>query len=344
MALKREPDRRKLPTRKLPGHLERRRGEGGARQNVIGIKDRIKGYVANHREVAFVSLKRLLAAPVPSIMTWAVIAIALALPAGLYVFLQNAQQLSSGWDRAAQISVFMQLEVSEKEGRSLSDEIGKRPDVKEVRYISREQALAEFRELSGFGEALEYLDSNPLPSVIVVFPETESGSLATTETLLAELQALPQVDQAQLDLKWVQRLYSIMALGQRAVLILGGLLSLAVLLVIGNTIRLAIEARRAEIVVVKLVGGTDAFVRRPFLYTGVWYGVGGGLIAWLLINLVLFWLYRPVSELVSVYGSDFHLAGLGVPATLVLLSLSALLGLLGAWVAVGRHLSNIEPK
>lgn len=344
MEFKGAQERRRTPHKKLPVHLERRRSEGGARQSAIGMTDRLKGYLANHREVAQVSLKRLFAAPASTVMTWAVIAIALALPAGLFLFLQNAQQLSSGWERAAQISVYLKLSVSDQQGRRLGEELRQRQDVKEVHYITADQALAEFRELSGFGEALEYLNENPLPAVIVVFPKTEDGSLATTRVLLDELRSMPQVEQAKLDLQWLQRLFGIMALGQRAVLILAGLLSLAVLLVIGNTIRLAIEARRAEIVVVKLVGGTDAFVRRPFLYTGIWYGIGGGLLAWVLLNLVLFWLRAPVSSIVSAYGSSFELAGLGIAATLILLGLSALLGLLGAWIAVGRHLSEIEPK
>ena len=113
---------------------------------------------------------------------------------------------------------------------------------------------------------------------------------------------------------------------------------------IGNTIRLAIEARRAEIVVIKLVGGTDAFVRRPFLYTGIWYGMGGGILAWLLINMVLFWLHKPVSEIVIAYGSRFRLEGLDILQILILLCLSSLLGWLGAWIAVGRHLSDLEPR
>lgn len=344
MEIKTNPERRREPAKKLPAYLERRHNEGGAKQSAVSVNDRIKGYFANHREVALVSLKRLIAAPVPSIMTWAVIAIALALPAGLFLCLQNAQQLSSGWERAAQISVYLKLELSEADGRRLSEMIGARADVKEAKYISSEQALAEFREISGFGEALEYLNENPLPAVILAFPDTEAGNLASTRVLLNYLQGLPEVDQAQLDLKWVQRLFSIMDLGKRAVLILGVLLSLAVLLVVGNTIRLAIEARRAEIVVVKLVGGTDAFVRRPFLYTGIWYGLGGGLLAWLIINLVLFWLSSPLSRIVNAYGGSFQLAGLGIPATLILLGLSLLLGLMGAWIAVGRHLSEIEPK
>ena len=338
-------DRRKQSTRVLPGHLERRAGrnETGARQHRAGFGARFKGYLANHRSVAKVSLQRLLAVPAASIMTWGVIAIALALPAGLYVLLHNAQQLSSGWDSPVQISVYLEMGASKEQARRLNENISKRPDVAKTSFISADQALQEFRESSGFGDAVQYLDENPLPSVIVVHPVTVTGS-ASAEILLRELQVMSGVDQAQLDLEWVQRLYSIMALGRRAALVLGFLLSLAVLLVIGNTIRLAIEARRAEIVVVKLVGGTDGFVRRPFLYTGIWYGLGGGILAWILINLVMLWLSSPVTQLVSAYNSEFDPSGLGFLPTMLLLLTSGLLGLFGAWIAVGRHLSDIEPR
>ena len=338
-------ERRSRVGNKLPKQLERRRAEAsGAKQTTVGFGDRIRSYFSNHRDVAATSLQRMLKAPLQNIMTWAVIAIAIALPVGLFVFLQNAQQLSSGWDNAVQVSVYLKRDVSQARGQALARKLELKPEIDAIRYISAEDALAEFKQLSGFGEALTYLDSNPLPAVIVVHPRTDDTSLQTTKALLSSLQALPEVEQAQLDLEWVQRLYSIMNLAQRAVLALGLLLSLAVLLVIGNTIRLSIEARRDEIVVVKLVGGTDAFVRRPFLYSGLWYGLGGGIGAWLIINIMLFWLSGPVASLVGAYSSQFSLSGLGVLATLFLLLLSAALGLVGAWLAVGRHLSHIEPR
>jgi cell division transport system permease protein len=155
---------------------------------------------------------------------------------------------------------------------------------------------------------------------------------------------LPQIDQAVLDLEWVQRLYSMMALGKRLVIALAALLALGVLLVVGNTIRLAIESRRDEIVIVKLVGGTNAFVRRPFLYTGLWYGLGGGILAWLIIGFGLFWLSSPVAELAGLYRSQFELQGLGIGDSLMMWLCGGLLGLAGAWLAVSRHLGAIEPR
>ncbi|MEH6357981.1 MAG: permease-like cell division protein FtsX [Pseudomonadales bacterium] len=323
---------------------ERRKSEKGASHGAVARHSRVKSYFEHHTQVAKESLRRLLAAPLSSLMTWLVIAIALTLPVGLFVFLQNAQQLSQEWDDAAQISVYLEQQLNEKQARKMALHVEGWDAVQQVRYISPEEALEDFKRSSGFGDALQYLKENPLPAVLVVSPRTDSANLQTTQKLLEELQALPDVEQAQLDLQWVDRLFRIMALGQRMALMLGLLLGVAVLLVIGNTVRLAIESRRAEIVVVKLVGATDAFVRRPFLYMGVWYGLGGGLLAWLMVNLVIFWLSGSVAELVAAYDGDFGLSGLGFLATLSLWLSSALLGLLGAWLAVGRHLSKIEPK
>jgi cell division transport system permease protein len=276
-------------------------------------------------------------------MTWLVIGIALALPAGLFVALDNADTVSRGWDGAAQISLFINKRVSEQDSRELAKKLRSRDDIAHVEFVSREQALAEFRTLSGYGDVLQHLEQNPLPAVIVVRPLEQQVSAEATEQLYRELSKLPQVEQAIIDLEWVQRLYSMMELGRRVTLSLALLLALGVLLVIGNTIRLAIENRRDEIVIVKLVGATNAFVRRPFLYTGLWYGLGGGIVSWLIISLSLLWLRGPIADLAGLYQSEFALQGLGLGQTLLLWLASSLLGLAGAWLAVSRHLGSIEP-
>lgn len=316
----------------------------GASQSRTRWVDRWYSYWAHHRLVAADSLKRLLRVPVASTMTWLVIGIALALPGGLFVVLTNVEALSRGWDGAAQISLFVHKAVAEQDGRQLARQLEQRDDIEQTEYISRAQALEEFRSLSGYSDVLTHLADNPLPAVIVVRPIEKRTSAKAAEQLFRELQALPQVEQAVLDLEWVQRLYSLMALGKRMTLALAVLLSLGVLLVIGNTIRLAIESRRDEIVIVKLVGATNAFVRRPFLYTGLWYGLGGGIVSWLIIVTSLIWLSGPVANLAGHYQSEFTLQGLGVADTLLLWLGSALLGLLGAWIAVSRHLGAIEPR
>lgn len=303
-----------------------------------------ESYIANHRKIAKESFRRLIKQPVSSLMTWAVIGIALSLPVGLSVLLANVQQLSSGWDGSAQITLFLKMDVADKDASNLALELSTRPTIAQADFISRTTALDEFKSLSGFGEVLNYLDENPLPHVIIVKPAKTLATVEQTDLLQQQLSDIKQVEKAQLDLQWVQRLHTMTELIQRGVWALALLLALAVLLVIGNTIRLAIENRRDEIVVVKLVGATDGFVRRPFLYTGLWYGLGGGLIAFLLVQMTLFWLDAPISELAHLYYSSFSLSGLNVESTLLLLSTSMLLGWLGAWVAVRRHLGAIEPS
>lgn len=304
-----------------------------------------RSYFIRHIQVFFYSLGQLSRVPISTLMTCMVIGIALALPAGLYTLLKNAQQLSGGWESTAQVSVFLKKKVNAKQAQKLKVDIQRWPNVTSVHYISRDQALKEFQALSGFGDALKALNSNPLPSVLIVKPKLLlSKNENTTQQLLNKLQDLRQTDKAQLDMQWVRRLYAIMNIVERGVLILGALLALAVLLVVGNTIRLAIQNRRKEIVVMKLIGGTDAFIRRPFLYTGFWYGLFGGIIAWLLVTFTMFSISNPIEKLTTLYQNQFTLNHMSFLTTLILLALSILLGLIGSWFAVGRHLRDIEPQ
>ncbi len=324
--------------------LRTKEKSSGARQTRTSIGDKLSSYFAHHQLVAVDSLMRLFRSPVSSLMTWLVIGIALSLPTGLFVGLGNLDAVSRGWDGAAQISLFVHKAVAEEDSRKLARQLELRDDIAQVEYISQTQALEEFQALSGYGDVLERLDQNPLPSVIVVRPVEKRTSAAVTEALYQELKALPQIEQAVIDLEWVQRLYSMMELGRRMTMALAALLSLGVLLVVGNTIRLAIESRRDEIVIVKLVGATNAFVRRPFLYTGLWYGLGGGIICWLVISISFLWLSAPIADLSGLYQSEFQLQGLGFGSSLLLWIFSGLLGLMGAWLAVSKHLGAIEPK
>ncbi|MDR9435492.1 MAG: permease-like cell division protein FtsX [Thiohalophilus sp.] len=308
-----------------------------------GPPGRLRIHLLRHAQVFFYTLGQLSRRPTSMLMTAAVIGIALALPAGLHVVLKSAQQLSGGWDETRQISLFLQRGTPEDEARRLVRQLENHPRVRQVSYISPEQALAEFQRLSGFGEALDALQENPLPAVLVVLPALERGNPAATESLLAELRENPRVDLARLDVQWVKRLYAIMDILRQGVYVLASLLALAVLLVVGNTIRLAIQNRRDEIVIVKLIGGTDAFIRRPFLYTGFWYGLFGALIAWLLVTVSLWILSGPVEKLAGLYQNSFSLSGLNIQTTAILLVSGIALGLVGSWIAVGRHLRDIEP-
>ncbi len=326
------------------GHRESSRRESGAVQRKNSLVNRLGAWRSHHHLVALESLQRLLRQPLGSLLTWLAIGIALALPASLFIALDNMQQLTAGWDGAARVSLFLRDTVPEDAGRRLGQRLAKRDDVAAYSYISREAALAEFSQLSGFGELLSALPDNPLPAVVVLQPAMVGNSVDDMDQLLTLLQQLPEVELAQMDLQWVQRLYSLMAVGKRVTLALALLLGLGVLLVTGNTIRLAIENRRDEILVIKLVGGTDAYVRRPFLYTGLWYGLGGSIVAGLLLGLVMLWLDGPVASLAELYHSNFELHGLGFTGTLLLALAGALLGLAGAWLAVARHLGAIVPR
>jgi cell division transport system permease protein len=316
---------------------------GGASQSRTGLGDRVYSWQLHHKLSAGDSLRRLLASPISSLMTWLVIGIALALPVGLGVALENARQVSVGWDNSAQISLFLRAEISLEAAERLRTQLDGSPAIELARLVSREQALDEFRQLSGFDEILAHLDENPLPNLLLITPDKDLTSVQVAD-LQASLLEQPGVERALLDMEWVQRLNALMKLFQRAVWVVGAVFALGVLLVIGNTIRLAIENRRDEILVVKLVGGSNAFVRRPFLYTGFWYGLGGSVFAWIVVGVSLWWLRDPLATLAVLYQSELSLQGLGVSGGLRLLALGGLLGLLGAWLSVSRHLSNIEPS
>lgn len=299
-------------------------------------------WLDSHRASLADSLRRLGRQPIGSFFTCLVMAIALSLPMGLSLLLDNVERLGGSWQRAAQISLFMQLDVDNAEGERLRGQIAERPDVAAADWVSREQALAELEQQAGLGEALKELPENPLPGVILVTPKQIDK--AGLESLRQHLAELPGVQQAQLDLLWVERLGAILGLGERFIFGLAVLLVLALLLVIGNTIRLHIENRRSEIEVIKLVGGTDSYVRRPFLYMGALYGFGAGLLAWLVLVYGLDWLNQAVVRLAGLYGSDFALAGVPLEDGLSLLAGAILLGYIGAWLAVARHLRELAPR
>lgn len=323
---------------------ENLRASSGASVSHTKTADRFKAYSAHHRDSAMESLRRLLATPLQSLLTWLVIAIAIALPAVFYVGLQNVQVAGSNFQASGQMSVFIHQRASITAITSLQEKLLARADISAVNYISPEQALQEFSANSGFGNALDSLDDNPLPPVLLVSAAESVATPAQLQALATILNAEPLVDEVLIDMQWLERLQQLLQLGQRTVLALALFLALGVLLAVGNTIRLAIENRRDEIVVVKMVGGTNAFVRRPFLYTGFWYGVVGGLLALLLLSVALGWLSEPVARLADLYQSNFRLLGLGAFASIKLVLASALLGLLGAWLAVSRHLYQIEPR
>lgn len=307
------------------------------------LSDQARSYLGHHRKVARDSIQRMWKTPVASAMTWTVMGVALALPVALLLLLSSLQGVSAGWESTARITAYLALDLPVAEARGLASDIESDGRVVSVQLIERDQALADFRASSGLEEALDFLEVNPLPHTLLITPEDNARSAEGVQALVTFIEGLGGVDQVQVDLGWLQRLNAMTDILARAVWALALLLGAAVILVIGNTVRLAIENRRDEILVAKLVGGTDAFVRRPFLYTGAWFGLGGGLVAWLLIQVSLWWLSGPIERLAGLYRSEFTLQGPGLDGALALIIVAMLLGWLGAWVAVRRHLDDIEP-
>jgi cell division transport system permease protein len=299
-------------------------------------------WLQEHARVVFATLGRLWREPVATLLTIAVIGITLALPAALHVAVGNLSAISYSWEGSLQASLFLKDRVSAHDGLALTESLQRRRDVARASYISREQSLAEFRELSGFGEALDLLVENPLPAVIVVTPQREL-TRDGIEQLLQELSGVPEVEVAKLDRKWLDRLYAILGIVERTVLVIAALLALAVIVTVGNTIRLDIENRRDEIVVLKLIGAPDSFIRRPFLYTGLWYGLAGGALAWGLVQGALLLLSAPAQRLAGLYESSYQLTGLTLHGSLIVLGAGVLLGVLGSIWTVSRHLDEYEP-
>ena len=296
----------------------------------------------DHVRAISTTLAALMRRPVGTLLTAFVIGITLALPAGLNTLVANVGRAGAGVEGSLRASLFLKDEVSAERGEALAHDIARRPGVSAARYISREQALEEFRSFSGFGEALDILKDNPLPATIVVTPSARQAK-NQAEGLLKDLGGLPEVAQAKLDEKWLQRLYAILALVQRAVLMIAAALSLAVLIVVGNTIRLDIENRRDEIEVMKLIGAPGSYIRRPFLYTGLWYGLTGGILACVLVELGVMSLVEPARQLAGLYDSQTSLSGLSFDAGLGVFAAGLGLGWLGAFWSVSRHLRHIEP-
>lgn len=317
---------------------------GGAKQAKTSVSDKSRSYWMHHRASFTSSVARLVAAPLQTLMTSLVVAIALALPATLLLALNNFQQLGDSWDANPKLSVYINTKAREAAIENLVKSLERRDDVARVEYFTAEQVLADFQHNSGFGETLASLDDNPLPATLVISPKAAAMEPISLRKLSQDIAKEAIVEEVVYDMDWVRRLREIMLLGETIVLALASLLGLGVLLAIGNTVRLAIENRREEILVSKLVGGTNAFVRRPFLYTGGCYGLFGGVMAAFIVVIAYWAISGSVYRLAQLYQSDFQLAGLGFSGFLALAALGALLGWFGAWLAVARQLSKIEPS
>ena len=303
----------------------------------------MSAWLTRHAQTSIGSLGRLSQHKLATLLTVLVIGIALALPACLHLLISNAQTATGSWNRAVDLTVFLKRPTSAEEASRTAGRIRQRRDVGNVDLITSDDALKEFRRGSGFGAAIDALNENPLPHTLVVTPSADFSSAANLDSLAADLRAMPSVEVVQLDTAWVNRLNAILDTVRSGLAVAAALLALGVMVIVGNTIRLDIQNRRAEIEVTKLVGGSDAFVRRPFLYNGIWYGLGGGITAWIITFAVIGILREPIGRLAGLYGSAFQLGGLDPKATLILLGGGIVLGWLGSYLAATRHLRAIEP-
>jgi cell division transport system permease protein len=304
----------------------------------------IRAYFARHAQVLVGSLGRIVHEPFAALMTMGVIAVALALPLFLSLLLQNARMASGNWNEAYDLSVYMDKSASAARVQALAKSLRLRGDVAAVRVITADQALAEFRNDSGFGKALDVLSDNPLPDTLVVTPTLQSSTPQGTDTLKTAIAAMGDVQTVQIDTEWVKRLHAMLDLLRRVVWLTAGLLGVGIVIIVSNTIRLDILNRRAEIEVMKLVGASDGFARRPFLYSGIWYGLGGGLLALMLVAIAAAVLARPVARLAFLYGSAFRLEAVNVATGLGVLGVAVGLSWLGSWLAATRHIRAIEPS
>jgi cell division transport system permease protein len=287
---------------------------------------------------------RLIRQPLGTLLTMFVIAIALALPATLWLVVKNARIAAGDVTNSIELSVFFKTDVPLEKAEQLAAAARQRPGMGEVTLISADDALEEFREYSGFGAALDALQGNPLPHVIIVRPDTAYANPQGVDSLKRYLSAWPEVETVQFDGEWVRRLTAILDLLRNVFAVFAVVLGAGVLAVVGNAIRLEIRARRSQIEVTKLVGGTNAFVRRPFLYEGMIFGLLGGAAAVGIVSLAVASLIEPVGRLASLYGGRFALTGLEPLEALVLIFGGGLLGVLGAWLGAARLIAKIEAR
>jgi cell division transport system permease protein len=301
-------------------------------------------YFSRHAQALLSAFGRLIRQPLGTLLTVFVIAIALTLPSTLWLLFKNARIAAGDVTDSIELSVFFKTDVALEKAEQLAAAARQRTGVGEVTLVAADEALEEFRQYSGFGAALDALQGNPLPHVITIRPEASYANPQGVESLKRYLSAWPEVETVQFDGEWVRRLTAILDLLRNVAIVFAIVLGVGVLALVGNAIRLEIRARRSEIQVTKLVGGTNAFVRRPFLYEGAIFGLLGGTAAVGIVSLAVAGLLEPVGRLASLYGGRFALSGVEPLEALVLIFGGALLGVLGAWLGAARLIARIEAR
>jgi cell division transport system permease protein len=316
----------------------------GASSSKVSVFQAFIMFFVSHIRQALSSLGELWRQPLASLMTIGVLGLSITLPSTLYIMVKNTEKITAGWEQASEISLFLTPNISANRSQQLVTRLNTWQEIESVVYIPADDALKEFQHLSGLGDAIAYLEKNPLPDVVLVTPTDKNASPSAARELLDKLRQQREVDIGKLDIEWLERLYALIAIASDLVMLIGILLFIAVVLIIGNTIRLNILNKYDEIVVMKLVGATDAFIHRPFLYTGFWYGLLGGLMAWFAVIIILWWMDSSITTFAAMYQKEFNITGLTGSALFTMLGLSVLLGLMGSLISVQRHVGQIEPK
>lgn len=306
--------------------------------------DTLKAYLLNHAHGLFSSLGRLTRSPFTTAMTILVLSISIALAGCFYIVVANVQQLTGNLESSNQMSLFLKEHVSEAAGQKLMEQLRQNPHVESVKFISKEQAMEEFKAHSGFADALNELNSNPLPHVIQLQPMHSLENSESIQQLMSDFRQLPNVDFVQVDMQWVERVQALMVIVNRSVKIVVILLGFAVTFITGNTIRLELQNRQDEVFISKLVGATNAFIQRPFLYTGFWLGLIAGFLAWVIVTTMLLVVEAPVERLSTLYNSSFEMQFLGFGEFFCLLLTASGLAVLGAWAVLNYQLRQIKPQ
>lgn len=299
---------------------------------------------AHHVQAATQSLNHLCNKPMATLMTSVVIAIALALPALFWVCTDNVNKLTAGWQRGGHISIYLKPNLSESEQQQLLLRVREIKEVGQASLISSAEGLTELMQQEGMQDIMRYLPENPLPAVINLIPSVSVDSPAKLDLLARQLQTLTGVEQTKIDMEWIRRLDALLGFATHFADALFALLALAVVLIIGITLRLALHSRHEEIQVLKLIGAKDSFILRPFLYSGVWYGVIGAVFAIFLVNIFILSLGMAVNQLAVAYKINYSLDLLSMRQILLLIIFAIILGWLGARLSVKRQLASIEPQ
>lgn len=318
---------------------------GSPRITKVSLFGRVAATVQQNFRQLISSFSDLWKAPIATLMTVLVIAVALSLPAIFHVLYKNSERISEQWDKASEINLFLKKDISEQRVQVLIKKLQvEYPEIATVTHITSHQALEEFKEMSGFSKALDYIGENPLPDLLIVVPTEDAMNIASSKLLVAKLQREQGIDLVRVDIDWIEKLQAIISVVVDVVIAIAILLLMSVLLIVSNTIRLNILNQRPQIEVMKLVGATNSFIQLPFLYSGAWYGLLGGVIAWSLTFGLVQWLESGMQSLMGLYQLKFEIISLSFQEVVILLAIATLLSFIASYISVKQYLVKIEPK